>query len=509
MKKLSIFITCLVCAIGSAQNINDVLRFSQENLQGTARYQAMGGAFGALGGDLSALNNNPAGSAVFNHGLFTMTGSNYNRDNTSNYFGTSRNLDFNTSELNQIGGVLVFNNSDDEADWNHFSIAFNYDLVENFDDRTQVEGRSNQGIDSYFLAFANGLPLEEIVLDDGELIERVYEDIGANPNNPFAFDDQQTFLGFQGGIIDPVTNENTNTTYIRNASYSEVAQRFTQITSGYNAKYTINVATQYQKKLHLGASINIHDVFYEQIDLFTESGYDDDSAISSTTFDNLLRINGGGFSLGLGSILKINETVRLGASYQSPTWYRLTADTSQELNSDFAQRNPDIIFINFNNAVNLFETYTLKTPGKLTASMALIFGKRGLLSVDYDYQDFSSSKFSRRDNPEFINTANSEITEALTGVSTVRVGGEYRIQRFSLRGGYRYEQSPYVNGTTVGDLTGFSGGLGYDFGGSRLDLAFSRAERTTNLQLFDVGVTTPAIVDRVNTNISLGYTLNF
>ena len=29
------------------------------NLNGTARYRAMGGAFGAVGGDLSALNVNP------------------------------------------------------------------------------------------------------------------------------------------------------------------------------------------------------------------------------------------------------------------------------------------------------------------------------------------------------------------------------------------------------------------------------------------------------------------
>jgi hypothetical protein len=39
------------------------LRYSQDNLNGTARFRAMG-AFGALGGDLSSLNVNPAGSAI-------------------------------------------------------------------------------------------------------------------------------------------------------------------------------------------------------------------------------------------------------------------------------------------------------------------------------------------------------------------------------------------------------------------------------------------------------------
>ena len=61
MKRYLTFITLVVCAFGSAQNISEVLRYSTENLQGTARFQAMGGAFGALGGDLSSLNVNPAG----------------------------------------------------------------------------------------------------------------------------------------------------------------------------------------------------------------------------------------------------------------------------------------------------------------------------------------------------------------------------------------------------------------------------------------------------------------
>ncbi|UWX55711.1 UPF0164 family protein [Maribacter litopenaei] len=74
MKRIFTFITLFLCLIGSSQNINDVLRYGQEDLLGTARFQAMGGAFGALGGDMSALNINPAGSAVFNNSLLTLSG---------------------------------------------------------------------------------------------------------------------------------------------------------------------------------------------------------------------------------------------------------------------------------------------------------------------------------------------------------------------------------------------------------------------------------------------------
>ena len=74
MKRHLTLMFLLLCAIGTAQNSSDVLRYGSENLQGTARFQGMGGAFGALGGDLSALNINPAGSAVFNNSLITFSG---------------------------------------------------------------------------------------------------------------------------------------------------------------------------------------------------------------------------------------------------------------------------------------------------------------------------------------------------------------------------------------------------------------------------------------------------
>lgn len=48
-----------------AQSAIDAYRFSQPDLRGTARFMGMGGAFGALGGDLSTLSQNPAGIGVY------------------------------------------------------------------------------------------------------------------------------------------------------------------------------------------------------------------------------------------------------------------------------------------------------------------------------------------------------------------------------------------------------------------------------------------------------------
>jgi hypothetical protein len=503
MKRNIIFILVLICASVNAQNIEDVLRYSIENTHGTTRFQGLSGAFGALGGDLSALNINPAGSAVFNNSQFTMTGTNYNRNNDATYFGTTNNTRLNSFKINQVGGVMVFKNYDKNSDWKKYSLAFNYDLVNNFSNQFFAAGNSNEGIDNYFLAFAQGQPLGPLFVQDGELIEEAYLDIGSS----IGFGPQQAFLGFQAGVIDPVDFDDDNTQYISNADYNTVNQEFLQSTRGYNSKFTMNFGSQYKDFLYMGASLNFHSIYYEKYTQLSERGYNTASEIQFINFDNLLVSRGNAFSFNLGLIAKLNKYVRLGASYQSATWYDLRDDLAQRINSDSPVRNEDITFIDFN-IVNLFPSYKVKTPGKFNGSMALVFGPNGLLSFDYSYQDMSNAELRPTSDASFA-TVNSEIGRELRAVSTFRVGGEYRIKQLSLRGGYRYEQTPYANKITIGDLNGFSAGIGYNFGGSRLDFTYSRSERDGNVQLVDVGITTPASLNAVMNNYSFGYTINF
>ena len=66
MKILYILPTLLLFSFFvSAQNEEDALRFSRQTPFGSARVTAMGGAFGALGGDLTTLSTNPGGIGVF------------------------------------------------------------------------------------------------------------------------------------------------------------------------------------------------------------------------------------------------------------------------------------------------------------------------------------------------------------------------------------------------------------------------------------------------------------
>lgn len=494
MKRISTAILIMVFICTKAQTIDDVLRYSTENLQGTARFQGMSGAFGTLGGDFSALHANPASSAVFNHSQFTITSANYNSRNNAFFENNAQTTTNNALELNQAGAVFVFTSA--ESSWKKVALAFNFDMVQNFDNTVFAAGSTSQGIDNYFLNFAHGQKLKPLRLQPGESVAAAYLDIGADPNLGFAA--QQAFLGLQSGIIAPDNaNDDENTSYFSNALYNTVNQEFVQSTLGYNSKFTVNLAGQYLENLYLGASLNFHTVLYEQLTLLDEDGYDQNSPVQFTQFDNFLRTQGSGFSFSLGGIAKLNDNLRLGGSYQSPTWY--------ELQDELSQRIDNVIDFSL---VNLFDEYRIKTPAKLTGSAAIIFGKRGLLSIDYSYQDMAQAELRPTNDPNF-SAENDFIASQLGVVHTFRLGGEFKIKALSLRGGYRFEESPYTDKTIISDLNGFSGGIGYDFGGSRLDLSFSRTEQDVTTFFFDSGIDSAALVDRTNTHIAMSYTLKF
>ena len=87
MKKLSLLLIGLLSTpFIYGQDITDALRYSQDEIQGTARFRALSGAFGALGGDMSAVSLNPAGSAVFSSSHASFTLSNLDTKNDTQYF---------------------------------------------------------------------------------------------------------------------------------------------------------------------------------------------------------------------------------------------------------------------------------------------------------------------------------------------------------------------------------------------------------------------------------------
>jgi long-subunit fatty acid transport protein len=461
-----------------AQSADEAMRYSQSNLFGTARYTSMAGAFGALGGDLSSINSNPAGSSVFNNNQFGLTLNSMKNCNESEYFGSIANDKDSSFDLNQAGAVWVFEGFD--SDWKKFGFALNYENTKNFDNSFYTTGiNPSNSVSNYFLGYANGfgnspgIPLE-IIRDLN------FEDLN--------YREQQAHLGYYSYIIEPQSNNNNNSIYTSNIlSGGDYTQTSSIVESGNNGKFTMNFSGQYTEKWHFGFNFNAHFSTFRQNSTFIETNENTRAGgnyIERVEINNSLTTTSGGVSFQFGTIYKPTESVRLGLTYDTPTWLRLEDRLIQSVNSNngggfingetFVNANPNFEII--------FPEYDIRTPGKWTGSFAYIFDKKGLISIDYALKDYTSAKLSPNSDYAFDN---QEIKDTFRkNASEVRIGGEYKIERLSLRGGYRFVQSPYKDGLTISNSTTYTGGFGYNFGSTKIDLSYSATKRDNQQRFF-------------------------
>lgn len=509
IKKLNtLFIGLLSISTVYAQDISDALRYSQSEIQGTARFRALSGAFGALGGDMSAVSINPAGSAVFSRSHASFSVSNIDIDNQTQYFNGLNNSSESNFDINQGGAAFVFA-SNNNSPWRKFTLAIAYDRTNNYDDNwnaaglnTNDDGQFSNSIASYFYDYADGKRLDEISALPGESLSDAYQDIGT----VYGFGNQQAFLGFESYILEPDdVNDDANTLYSSNISPGNFNHNYSYLATGYNGKITFNVATQYEDNLYLGINLNSHFIDYQRSTLLFENNSNPGSLVSAVEFENNLSTTGTGFSFQLGGIMKLSPEFRVGVTYDSPTWYTIDEETTQYLATVRDDNGTNVTQVINPNVVNIYPQYKLQTPAKITGSLAYVFAKQGLISFDYSKKNYANTKFK----PEIDFTdLNSGISNVLTDASTYRIGGEYKHKQFSFRGGYRFEESPYADGITVGDLNGYSLGLGFNFGNTKLDVTYDQSERSFATPLYNVGLIDTATIDRTNSNITLSLSFN-
>ncbi|TYA58190.1 OmpP1/FadL family transporter [Formosa maritima] len=509
MKKLILlFISVISISNLYAQDVSDALRYTNDELQGTARFRALSGAFGALGGDMSAVSINPAGSSIFNVSHISMSLSNNNIKNEVQYFNGFNTSKESNLDLNQAGAAFVFNNSNSNSNWSKFAFSAAYDKVQNYNNDWFANGNNTTSIDRYFLDITENqaIPFGVLKLQPGEYIEEAYADIGSSPN--YGYPVQQVFLGYWAGIIDPVNlDNNTNddeTNYFSNtAPASSFYQEYYYASSGYNGKFSLNFSTAFKDRIYLGVNLNTHFINYDKFTSFYETNNDPDSLAKNIIFENWLSTFGSGFSFQLGAITKITNDLRLGLTYNSPTWYRIEEELIQNIDSNIA--DPEIGYIS--RIINIYPSYNIQSPGKFTGSLAYIFGEYGLISFDYSLKDYSNTKFKPTSDSYFSNQ-NNAINNLLTTASTYKVGAEIRLKQLSFRGGYRFEESPYKDETTLSDLKGYSLGLGYSFGNFKLDMAFDQAKQSAEYKLYNnSGFPSVASIDSRLTNVT--FTVGF
>ena len=106
MKTKYIFLFAALTALTvNAQTQYDAFRFSESELNGTARFVGMGGAMGALGADISVMSTNPAGIGLFRGHDFSTSFSFNNTKVGSSFGGVTMNEKKNNMSFDQIGFV--------------------------------------------------------------------------------------------------------------------------------------------------------------------------------------------------------------------------------------------------------------------------------------------------------------------------------------------------------------------------------------------------------------------
>ncbi len=435
MKQLFIIATLFVATSMSYSQSLDyqdlALIFSQDDVNGSARFTGMSGAFGAVGGDISSISINPAGLAMYNNSAFSGTFNSRETDITSTYYGNSLTTQDQFFNISHAGAVLVFDNTFN-SEWSKFALGFNYRITKDFNDSFLSQG--NSGVATF-----TNFPLDD----------------NTSPIN-YNIADEQFF----------------NTVY--NGEISELNIAFSAV---------------HLNKLYIGASFNTYDLNFSQRSTLTEFNNDGDGNVLDANFYQENITTGNGFSLNAGFIYKLHPSFRVGLSYQTPTWFTDIIEITNITNNDGYFGDTEITVSNdnsiYNNtAGNFFPSqeliYKLKTPSKLTASAAFIIGRKGLISIDYINKSYQNIKLS---NDNFV-SENQFFQNDLKNTHSVNIGSEWRMDRFSIRGGYRFEQSPNKNTMNSDDLKGYSFGGGYNFGVTKIDISYSDNNRTGSYNFY-------------------------
>ena len=115
MKKLIIipFLLYALSLVGQTTEFNSALRYSQNIYGGSARFTGLGGAFTALGGDVSSISLNPAGLGVYSGSQIMFTPSfQFFQSNTKTLDYTKEDFKYNFN-FHNIGWVTSYRFSND------------------------------------------------------------------------------------------------------------------------------------------------------------------------------------------------------------------------------------------------------------------------------------------------------------------------------------------------------------------------------------------------------------
>ena len=508
-KKVFALLLCGLPLLINAQDAFDVLQMSQTELRGTSRFQSMAGAFGALGGDLSTLTQNPAGIGVYRNSDLGVT---FSLDFNSTKAGvtTTNETKFNVNNVGYIGAIRL-----DSETVPNLNFGFSYNRLQSFN-RHYVGGVANIPTSmSNFIA-------DEFVNVPGFSSADLYWEDDFNPYfdgyAPWAavttFDMKTNNNGYVGIINDNGTAmQGLFGNGTAGDAYYEVEER------GHADEYNIAFGGNIGNKLYFGLDFGILDLDYKSYqtyeeeldnpyvmlddeDLF-ESPIDNVNTYADWSLYNYLHSEGTGVNFKLGLIWKPIQTLRFGVAFHTPTYYDMRDTYYVSASLDAYQDDVRLYRANkgSNDGYDYSSTYTIKTPWHFMGSVAGVIGTQGILSLDYEYVANETMRIGDDRNNDYPDVTDN-VKAYFKPSHIIRVGGEYRLTpNWSLRAGYSYKTTQVEKGVdnydyniaTVGTNPAYqydnqvhhiTGGVGYRYKSFYTDLAYVHKMRKSVYNAF-------------------------
>jgi len=428
-----------------AQTSFDAYQLSRSDLKGTARFMSMGGAFGALGGDLSTLGQNPGGIGVYRKSDVGIT-LNIDMHSTQSNSSMMKYKENDTKvTVNNIGYVGSSRTKSEIMPY--FNWGFTYGRVATFNRRYRGADYMQASLSNYIAGYTSAEQWESTALSGTE--DNYFSAYGA----PWL-----SILAYNSFMINPTIPGSTNYNGLwGNGTYGENEIEVNE--TGYVDEYEINFGGNFSDVVYWGIGFGITDIEYNRNSYYQEYLQNaripvetsDGQVISGPTTEtaqevgfglaNRSRITGTGYNFKVGVIVRPINELRLGFAVHTPTYYNLTQSTDGIVDYGYGygegQLKPD-----YTASPIQTTNWKLRTPWRMIASAAAVIGPSAIISVDYEYRPYQniSTKF---DNGESITDVNNDIKTDYQSSNIIRLGAEYRLNNhISLRAGYAYESTP-------------------------------------------------------------------
>jgi hypothetical protein len=459
--KLSLLLAVALAAIAypvAAQTLQEALTFSSDISVGSARGQAIGGATGALGGEVAAIYVNPAAAGFFqNSDLSFSLG--YQHINNTNYYLSNKN-NSKRSALKFDNFTLLVRGREKERP---LMFAMGVNRTNNFRDDISYQGsiaNSSQSLNYFIQADNAHLKNPDALLSAGQ-------DVAIR---------HAATLAYQTSLISPYRDGDQYkfTSAAEADDYSVlVHQSQHTVTHGGTTELALAFGKQRSEKLFLGGSVNFDFIKQGQQSIWTETNINPVHAdLNYFQVTHTTTTNGIGVNLKLGGIYKPLLPLNLGLTLQSPTWYGVNKDYQTDMLTDTKSAGvvtaSTVYMIDDTTQMekdNL--NYSLRTPWKATASAVLLFNTAdnpdrpyGFISVDYELDDYRSIKL-KYGNALDNHYSNELVKASYRTAGNFRAGAELKYLFYALRLGFARYGSPYKNSNIDGTRTYYSGGVGY------------------------------------------------